>query len=35
MTATKAALRKLVMPCYGVLKHRAPFDPMWAPKKSG
>jgi len=25
-------MRKLVMICYGVLKNRAPFDPLWASK---
>ena len=30
MQAIGACMRKLVMICYGVLKHRAPFDPDWA-----
>jgi transposase len=30
MQAVGACMRKLVMICYGVLKNRAPFDPMWA-----
>ncbi|MFO0849358.1 MAG: transposase [Gemmataceae bacterium] len=30
MQAIGACMRKLVMICYGVLKHRAPFDPAWA-----
>jgi hypothetical protein len=35
MQAVGACMRKLVMICYGVPKHRAPFDPDWASKKSG
>jgi transposase len=30
MLAVGACMRKLVMICYGVLRHRAPFDPAWA-----
>lgn len=29
MQAVGACMRKRVMICYGVLKHRAPFDPNW------
>jgi len=32
MQAVGACMRKLVMICYGVLKNRAPFDPLWASK---
>jgi transposase len=34
MQAVGACMRKLVMICYGVLKHRAPFDPAWASRIS-
>jgi hypothetical protein len=34
MAATKASLRKLVLPCYGVLKNRRPFDPEWPSRTS-
>jgi hypothetical protein len=34
MQAVGARMRKLVMVCYGVLKNRAPFDPLWASKNS-
>jgi transposase len=34
MQAVGACVRKLVMICYGVLKNRAPFDPVWASKKA-
>ena len=30
MQAVGACMRKLVMICYGVLKNRTPFDPLWA-----
>ncbi|VTU01805.1 transposase is116 is110 is902 family protein : Transposase of an IS110 family member OS=mine drainage metagenome GN=CARN7_1866 PE=4 SV=1: DEDD_Tnp_IS110: Transposase_20 [Gemmataceae bacterium] len=30
MQAVGACMRKRVMICYGVLKNRAPFDPLWA-----
>jgi transposase len=30
MQAVGACMRKLVMICYGVLKHRRPFDPAWS-----
>jgi transposase len=33
MAAVGACMRKLLMIAYGVLKHRAPFDPSWALKK--
>lgn len=32
MQAIGACMRKLVMICYGVLKNRAPFDPLWTSK---
>jgi transposase len=32
MSAVGACMRKLLMIAYGVLKHRAPFDPSWASK---
>ena len=32
MQAVGACMRKLVMICYGVLKNRTPFDPLWASK---
>ena len=30
MQAVGACMRKLVMLCYGVLKNRTPFDPLWS-----
>jgi transposase len=35
MQAVGACMRKLLMICYGVLRSRAPFDPMWSAKKTG
>jgi transposase len=34
MQAVGACMRKLLMLCYGVLKHRAAFDPAWASKRT-
>ena len=32
MVALAACMRKLLMLCYGVLKHQQPFDPTWRPQ---
>lgn len=33
MVSLGAAMRKLLMICYGVLKNRQPFDPHWQQKR--
>ncbi len=35
MVALAACMRKLLMICYGVLKHQKPFDPQWVVQPAG
>lgn len=34
MQTVGACMRELVIPFYGVLKNRTPFDPKWSSKKT-